>query len=361
MFNRLFLSRQAQEDRMAALPAVTIQFVAWAPRIADTPQLRPGRRGSSHTKAALNKGGLQKIATVKADSVTKNTGSKTVPKKNTAKESRKVSKSAYNPCIDNSASRIDSGKETSEEIALKEGKKVLDKVDDDEEVVEWGEDVWEEVDDSSEPKLEKIQEITQRCIETKNYVKQLSEKESDIAKNRSSIVESNKKLKTSSELEVEVEMEEVMIAREVRDEVTDEVTARARVQLYHDAMAVGYDAETADPTYICAFCGLPPHRRRLGELFGPYWEGAGGTDLWTHLECAVWVPCVQLVAGRVQGIGEAARIAAALRCAGCGGGGASVGCTHHGCRAAAHVHCCAGLGWTLEEEVFLASCPLHSA
>ena len=350
---------------MAPRPAFAIQFVARPPSITDSPGCRRGRRRAcGGTKSAHIKGEPQKMAIVKSESVIKTVqrskaagadDTKSVPKKNAVKESGIVRKSAHKPCIHNNASKFESGKEANKDTAHKQEKRVLDKYDDDEEeVVEWG-DVWEEVDDGSEPKVEKSQEIIQRSLVTKIDVKQLSKKESDAAKNRSSIVGSNKKLKTSSE-EVE-ELEEVRIAREVRDEVT----ARERVQLYHDAMAVGYDAEKADPTYICAFCGLPPHRRRLGELFGPYWEGAGGGDLWTHLECAVWVPCVHLVAGRVQGLGEAARLAAPLRCAGCGCGGASVGCTHHGCRAAAHVHCCAGLGWRLEEEVFLASCPDHSA
>ena len=95
-----------------------------------------------------------------------------------------------------------------------------------------------------------------------------------------------------------------------------------RVKMFHSTMVKGYDCITADPTYVCVFCNHQPHRYGLGDLFGPYFVKKGGRywiqiltcsklcrDVWTHVDCAVWVPCVLLgeSSGEVEGLSEAIR------------------------------------------------------
>ena len=48
------------------------------------------------------------------------------------------------------------------------------------------------------------------------------------------------------------------------------------VMMFHSMMAKGYDCINADPSYVCVFCHEQPHRRGLGDLFGPYWLEEGG-------------------------------------------------------------------------------------
>lgn len=45
---------------------------------------------------------------------------------------------------------------------------------------------------------------------------------------------------------------------------------RGRTGLYSSTLSAQYDARTTDPTWVCVFCKQGPHRRNLGDLFGPY-------------------------------------------------------------------------------------------
>lgn len=40
--------------------------------------------------------------------------------------------------------------------------------------------------------------------------------------------------------------------------------------IYSSTLSNKYDADTADSTWICIFCKRGPHRKGLGDLFGPY-------------------------------------------------------------------------------------------
>ena len=93
--------------------------------------------------------------------------------------------------------------------------------------------------------------------------------------------------------------------------------------MHYDAMSPDYDADNHDPTFVCAFCGQKSHYRGLGDLFGPYWVEDGARDVWMHVDCAVWVPCVLLVGGgQVLGLEEGIEQARALNCQVCGQPGA---------------------------------------
>jgi len=134
-----------------------------------------------------------------------------------------------------------------------------------------------------------------------------------------------------------------------------------RVKMFHSTMVKGYDCITADPTYVCVFCNHQPHRYGLGDLFGPYFVKKGGRDVWTHVDCAVWVPCVLLgeSSGEVEGLSEAIRQTRKQACSSCKLRGASIGCTSPGCTQTAHFRCAAVEGWRLVEENFVATCTLH--
>ena len=104
-----------------------------------------------------------------------------------------------------------------------------------------------------------------------------------------------------------------------------------------------YDYRNADPSWVCFFCQKQSHFQGLGDLFGPYYvpsqiiksrepgssespkkgakkrrkseisEGGavtppsegGRSEIWFHEDCLIWVPCVQLVGGRLLGLEEA--------------------------------------------------------
>jgi len=153
----------------------------------------------------------------------------------------------------------------------------------------------------------------------------------------------------------------------VEDEVEDEAVSKdedeggQHVKMFHSTMVKGYDCINADPTYICVFCHQQPHRHGLGDLFGPYFVEKGGRDVWAHVDCAVWVPCVFLgeASGEVEGLSEAIRQTRKQACSSCNLRGASIGCTWRGCTQTVHVRCAAVEGWKLEEENFEATCSLH--
>jgi len=154
----------------------------------------------------------------------------------------------------------------------------------------------------------------------------------------------------------------------VEDEVEEETDQTSKdgeggqyVKMFHSTMVKGYDCINADPTYVCVFCHQQPHRYGLGDLFGPYFVEKGDRDVWTHVDCAVWVPCVLLEesSGEVEGLSEAIRQTRKQACSSCNLRGASISCTSPGCTQTTHVRCAAGEGWRLVEENFKATCSLH--
>ena len=105
-------------------------------------------------------------------------------------------------------------------------------------------------------------------------------------------------------------------------------------------------------------------KRRKSEISdvavttGPSEEGR--TEIWFHEDCLIGVPCVHLVGGRLVGLEEAVAQCQDLLCAVCSSRGASVGCTVHGCKLAAHVHCAVKENWELDMDNFAVRCCKHS-
>lgn len=168
-------------------------------------------------------------------------------------------------------------------------------------------------------------------------------------------------LKHCVEDEVEDEADTVTTCEDGADSTFKDGERGQRVKMFHSTMVKGYDCITADPTFVCVFCNHQPHRYGLGDLFGPYFVKKGGRDVWTHVDCAVWVPCVLLSesSGEVEGLSEAIRQTRKQTCSSCKLRGASIGCTSPGCTRTAHVRCAAVEGWRLVEENFEATCSLH--
>jgi len=161
-----------------------------------------------------------------------------------------------------------------------------------------------------------------------------------------------------------------------------------------------YDYKNLDPTWCCFFCHKPSHYKKLGDLFGPYYvptriikpikntttsnsespkKGAkrrrkselsepepapiptppqvgDKSEIWFHEDCYIWIPCTHLVGGRLVGMEEAVEQCQELSCSVCGVTGASVGCTVHTCKRAAHLCCAREDGWKLDMHNFAVRC-----
>ena len=85
-------------------------------------------------------------------------------------------------------------------------------------------------------------------------------------------------------------------------------------------------------------------------------ESDGKSEIWFHEDCFIWVPCTALVGGRLVGMEEAVAQTRGLDCAVCACAGASVGCTEHGCRNAAHLACATEAAWDLDMDNFRVRC-----
>ena len=113
---------------------------------------------------------------------------------------------------------------------------------------------------------------------------------------------------------------------------------------------------------FCAFCHMrayPTKNLKIGPLFGPYWT-SDREEIWVHLSCVLWVPCITLMCGTLQGLEEGLAQCRLLKCHICNNYGASMGCVHHRCKAAIHPVCDSkGIGWKSDENNLLAYCPSH--
>ena len=85
----------------------------------------------------------------------------------------------------------------------------------------------------------------------------------------------------------------------------------------------------------------------------------GKTEIWFHEDCFIWIPNTFLVGGRIVGLEEGVEQCQELFCSECHNRGASVGCTAHGCKQAAHVYCAEQAKWKMDMHNFDAKCPNH--
>ncbi|XP_074648893.1 uncharacterized protein LOC141904230 [Tubulanus polymorphus] len=131
--------------------------------------------------------------------------------------------------------------------------------------------------------------------------------------------------------------------------------------------------------WVCCFCGRGSTFDRLGDLFGPYYienykqssprkrlkstspSGVRDNDLevWVHEECIAWAHGVYIVGGRIQGLGEAAKVASQTVCSGCKTYGATIGCLQKNCNQKYHYLCAQDRDCQLMEENFSLFCTKH--
>lgn len=173
---------------------------------------------------------------------------------------------------------------------------------------------------------------------------------------------------------------------------------------HSSALSKQYDSRNIDQTWVCVFCQKTSHFHGLGDLFGPYWVPAekvktpqkvrkdsqnsesskkggrkrrkseiseisvdaaptddnGKTEIWFHEDCFIWIPNTFLVGGRIVGLEDGVEQCQELNCSECHNRGASVGCTAHGCKEAAHVYCAEQAKWHLDMHNFDAKCKNHA-
>jgi len=174
---------------------------------------------------------------------------------------------------------------------------------------------------------------------------------------------------------------------------------------HSSALSKQYDSRNIDQTWVCVFCQKTSHFCGLGDLFGPYWvasekvktpqkvrkdsqhsdsskksgrkrrkseisevsvdvgpvEDNGKTEIWFHEDCFIWIPNTFLIGGRIIGLEEGIEQCQDLFCSQCHNRGASVGCTAHGCKETAHVHCATKAKWHLDMHNFDAKCVKHAS
>ncbi|XP_047995720.1 serine/arginine repetitive matrix protein 1 isoform X2 [Leguminivora glycinivorella] len=147
--------------------------------------------------------------------------------------------------------------------------------------------------------------------------------------------------------------------------------------LHCSTLGLRYDATTPDATWLCVFCERGPHAAGLGDLFGPYpletdceeyraldeatrrkYEAAGSA--WLHEACAVWAPGLLAAGARLWGLASAVWSCRGTRCMVCSSHGAGLACGARGCRARAHVPCARAQRWTLDDDLFKATCVRHA-
>ncbi|KAM7341593.1 uncharacterized protein ACRADG_009330 isoform 2-T4 [Cochliomyia hominivorax] len=171
-----------------------------------------------------------------------------------------------------------------------------------------------------------------------------------------------------------------------------------------------YDADTADSSWICALCKIGPHKKGLGDLFGPYIissdcdeyrcikESCGtlhvfnksvrnitertaslsneeksivndmlgmsrisdsSYEIWIHEECAIWAPNIFVVGSRLTGLEDVAWNSIRYECVYCFKGGALLCCLHRDCKITSHVPCAREFNWLLDESRFWVYCNKH--
>lgn len=115
----------------------------------------------------------------------------------------------------------------------------------------------------------------------------------------------------------------------------------------------------------CVFC---PDIRHFGgeeldaELLGPFVNARGRASLYVHFDCGCWAPQVfaDPRTSQFRGVYDEYRRGRQLRCAGCGGKGATVGCYVEKCKRTFHYRCLDGANARKVTEFFAAFCCSHA-
>ncbi|XP_037821673.1 uncharacterized protein CG5098 isoform X2 [Lucilia sericata] len=183
-----------------------------------------------------------------------------------------------------------------------------------------------------------------------------------------------------------------------------------------------YDADTADSSWICVFCKIGPHKKGLGDLFGPYIISSDCDEyrcyknsteelnnqqhinfsknsitynnemlipndrhiygfnqedttsssklgmsqisdncfeIWIHEECAIWSPNIFVVGSRLAGLEDATWSSMRYQCAYCLKQGALLCCLQRDCKITSHIPCAREFNWILDESRFWTYCSKH--
>jgi len=119
------------------------------------------------------------------------------------------------------------------------------------------------------------------------------------------------------------------------------------------------DVLKSEEISVCSFCQKSSYPGNgLGCLFGPYNVGDQGWA-WVHLDCVLWVPCVNMIGGVLQNLAAGIKDCREVNCEYCGNIGASLCCSFHGCRSSVHIVCGRENNWELDEENLTAVCSEH--
>lgn len=115
----------------------------------------------------------------------------------------------------------------------------------------------------------------------------------------------------------------------------------------------------------CCFCPDPAlfgNVELKSELLGPFVNARGRASLRVHFECACWAPQVYVdnATGRFQHIYDEYLRGRQLRCVGCGGRGATVGCYVEKCKKVFHFRCLNRAKARRVDKFFVAFCRTHA-
>lgn len=114
----------------------------------------------------------------------------------------------------------------------------------------------------------------------------------------------------------------------------------------------------------CCFCPDPAlfgGVELTSELLGPFVNPKGQSKLNAHFECACWAPQVYVdsKSSRFQHVYDEYMRGRHLRCAGCAGRGATVGCYVSKCKKTFHLRCLGKAGARKVEKYFVSFCATH--
>lgn len=115
---------------------------------------------------------------------------------------------------------------------------------------------------------------------------------------------------------------------------------------------------------LCCFCPDPSLfgcAELESELLGPFVNPKGQSKLNVHFDCACWAPQVYVDAksSRFQHVYDEYLRGRHLRCAGCSGRGATVGCYVEKCKKTFHFRCLGKAGARKVENYFVSFCSTH--
>ena len=141
---------------------------------------------------------------------------------------------------------------------------------------------------------------------------------------------------------------------------------RASEELGESANKRSLRSSTVEKGAKCCFCpegdiGKPPNGEE-SELLGPFVNSRGRATLYVHFDCACWAPQVfsDPRTSQFRGVYDEYRRGRQLRCSGCRGKGATVGCYVEKCKRVFHFRCLDNAKAKKVSQFFAAFCKQHA-